>query len=403
MGQTLLPEHLMAQENALVADNVLRTRLQGLPAFGIGKLKLNDTLLDEGIFSIQEMTLVMGSGLLLDVPGNTTVSPFNLNVPGTTTVSIYLHVLMDKQAPDPETEGWDEADELIIPRVLYRLALASEQGYPDAIETLKLAEFEKAPEGAWLLSRNFVPPLMQLGTSPFLQSDLNSLAEVLEMFQYNLSLDAASYLSGESLFSVKQCLKRVFKTRRLLANLARQVHLHPYFLYEELKTLYDEVCFYRNATPEKTAGEYDHDRIASLSQLVDALKKQMQLAKSRPPYLPFSLVDNIYQVELPEAVRRSTDVYFLVQKSQVSASLSIEEMKLAAISRLSFVHKMALHGIPLKKIDRAPFQHPFGAEVEFYLIREGEEWDHALNEEKMAFFNRLELKDTNFYLYWRMG
>ena len=64
---------------------------------------------------------------------------------------------------------------------------------------------------------------------------------------------------------------------------------------------------------------------------------------------------------------------------------------------------MALQGIPFKKVVRPPFQHSFGAEVEFYLIREGEEWDHALNDMRLAFYDRPELKDTDFYIYWRMG
>jgi len=403
MGQTLLPEHLLAQEESILADTVLRFQMRGLPFYGIGKLKLNETLFDEGVLSIQEMTLVMGSGLLLDVPGNATVSPFNLNVPGMVSVSVYLHVLKDNPAADDTRKGWEDDAEVKIAKIFYRLAISSEQDYPDAIETLKLAEFKKSLEGTWQISRDFIPPLMQLGASPFLEIDMYELSGVLELFQYNLSLDASSYLSGESLISVKQCLKSVFKAQRLLANLGSQIHLHPYFLYEELKTLYTEVCLYRNATPEDIAAPYDHDQLASLKDMISLLNKQMQIVRSRPPYLPFKLKDNIYQVKLPDEIRQATDVYFLVQKSQVMVSLSIDDLKVAGQARLPFVHKMALQGIPFKKVVRPPFQHSFGSEVEFYLIREGEEWDHALNEMTLTFYDRPDLKDTDFYIYWRMG
>jgi len=139
MGQTLLPEHLLAQEESILADTVLRFRMQGLPSYGIGKLKLNETLLCEGIFSIQEMTLVMGSGLLLDFPGNAKVSPFNLNEPGMVSVSVYLHVLKDTPSVDDTREGWEEDAEVRISRIIYRLALSLEQNYSGAMETLKLA------------------------------------------------------------------------------------------------------------------------------------------------------------------------------------------------------------------------------------------------------------------------
>jgi type VI secretion system protein ImpJ len=133
MGQTLLPEHLLAQEDSLLANAVLRFRMQGLPSYGLGKLIVNETLLGEGILSIQEMTLVMASGLLLNVPGNATVSPFNLNLPGTIKVSVYLHILNDMPTADSSTGGWEEDAEVRIPRVIHRMALSSEQDYPKAL------------------------------------------------------------------------------------------------------------------------------------------------------------------------------------------------------------------------------------------------------------------------------
>lgn len=403
MGQTLLPEHLLAQEDALLANTVIRFRTQGLPSYGIGKLILNESLLGEGIFSVQEMTLVMASGLLLNIPGNAVVSPFNLNLPGTTKVSIYLHILNDMPtAADSSAGGWEDDAEVRIPRVIHRMALSSEQDYPNAVETLKLAEFNKSPEGAWNISQDYIPPLLQVGTSPFLRKEIDTLSDALSLFQYNLYMDAVSYLSGDSLSSVKQCLKSVYRTQRLLANLVSQVHLHPFYLYEDLYTLYTEVCFYRNTTPENITSAYNHDQLASLYNIIELLNKQMQLVRTLPPYLPFELRDNIYQVRLPEEIRQATNVYLLAQKDKVITQLSIGDLKIAGLSRLPVVHKMALQGIPFKKVEHPSFQHSFGAEVEFYLLKEGEEWDHALNEMTAAFYNRPNLKDATFYIFWRI-
>jgi len=402
MGQTLLPEHLLAQEDSLLANTVLRFRAQGLPSYGLGKLLVNETLLSEGIFSIQEMTLVLASGLLINIPGNATVSPFNLNLPGTIKVSVYLHNLNSGHTADSGAEGWEEDAEVRIPRVIYRMALSSEQDYPNALETLKLAEFKKSPQGIWQVSQEYVPPLLQVGASPFFKKEIDALAEALALFQYNLYMDAVSYLSGDSLSSVKQCLKSVFRSQRLLANLVSQVHLHPFYFYEDLYTLYTEVCFYRNTTPENITAAYNHNQLASLYTVMDLLNKQMQLVRSLPPYLPFELADNIYRVKLPEEIRQATNVYLLAQKDRVITQLSIGDLKLASISRLPVVHKMALQGVPFIKVDHPSFQHSFGAEVEFYLIKEGEEWDHALNEMTVAFYNRPGLKDATFYVFWRI-
>jgi type VI secretion system protein ImpJ len=403
MGQALLPEHLTAMEDALLADTVSRFRTLGLPSCGLGKLRINESLLAEGVFSVQEMTYVMPSGLLLSVPGNARLSPFNLNLPGVTTVSIYLHLL--HQGPSAEKSiqgGWDDEAEGRVVKIMHSVALSSEQDYPNVLETVKLVECKKDPQGVWTISRDYIPPLLQVGTSPFLEGEMAALSEALELFQYNLYMDAVSYLSGDSLSSVKQCLKSVFRVQRLLANMGSQVHLHPYYLSEELLVLYADICFYRNTTPEDITASYDHDRLAFLYTMINRINKQMQLVKSLPPYLPFELSDNIYRVKLPDETRQATNVYMLAQKDRILTKITIDDLKLASLSRLPVVHKMALQGIPFKRVEHPSFQHSFGAEIEFYLLKEGEEWDHALNEMTVAFYNRPDLKDTAFYIFWRV-
>src|SRR5436190_204564 len=126
MGQTLLPEHFVAQEDALIADSALRFGMMGVPFHGIGRLRWNDSL---------------------------------------------------------------------------------------------LAEFEKNIEGAWSLIEEFVPPLLQVGTSPFLGRMLDRLSKTIQMFHEKLREDiAASYLGGEGLFSAKTCLKGIYAIERVLAN-----------------------------------------------------------------------------------------------------------------------------------------------------------------------------------------
>jgi len=400
MGQTLLPEHLMAQEDALLEDVALRFRMQGLPFYGIASLKLIEDLLREGLFSIKEIEVFMPSGKLIVVPGNAQAAPFNLNNPGKTRVPLYLHVLDaalgQGDAGDIETE-----DEASIPRRLNRVALSSEQDYPDAGETLKLAEFEKEPDGAWNFSADYIPPLLKLGTSPFLQKELRELSESLENFQYNLYMDAVSYLSGDALTAVKQCLRAIYSLQRLIGNVFAEVHLHPFYLYEGLLSLYTDVCYYRAVAPENVTMPYTHNNLAFIYRIIGLLEKQLQIIKSKPPYLPFEFKDNIYRVALPDEVRKASGIYLLVQKNLVIQQVSLADVKLASLSRLPTVHKMALKGIPFKKVEHPSFRHAFGAEVEFYLISEGEEWDYALNEKNVAFYNRPELKDTDFYLFWR--
>ena len=401
-GQTLLPDHLFAQEESLMADTSARFQLTGLPYYGIGRLQWNESLLAEGILSIVALTVVFPTGLLIDIPGNSNIQPFNMNVSGTTKVSIYLHVIND-QLEDKITHFAQEDDS--VPKIRYRLELSCEQKYPGALQTLKLAEFQKAGDGGWsLLEDLYLPPLLQVGTSPFLMAMVDYLAQLLEMFHFKLLRDVtASYLSGESLFIAKQCLQGVYELQGFFANLKGQIHYHPYHLYATLKSFYINVCLYKNCTPENVDSPYLHDQLAlCIKRISEPLFKQIQLIKSKFPYMPFKREDGLYVISrLPKEIETAKEVYFLLQKPSVSSNISMEGVKLASLSRIAMVHQMALTGIPINKIDTPPFQHSFGSEVEFYLIVMGEEWDYAFGDSSIAFYDRPGWENVTPYLYWR--
>jgi type VI secretion system protein ImpJ len=400
MGQTLLPEHLIAQEESLISDTALRFGLLGVPFFGVGRLRWNDSLLAEGIVSIISLSLVLPSGQVIDIPGNAQASTMNLNLAGTTRVPVYFHVTGDRAAASGEKRR-DEGDTL--DKIVQRVVLSSEQTYAAAVATLKLAEFQKSPENVWYLATDYLPPLLQVGTSPFLGAELENLGKLIEVFHEQLQEDiAASYLGGEGLFSAKQCLKAVYEIERFLANLRAQVHCHPYHLYEALKRFLTEVCVYKGATPPHYAAPFLHDDLAAcLRQIIEPLVEQIQVSRGKTPYLAFRREEGLFLAQLPTEVRVAKEVYFLIQKPRVSQVISLEGVKLASRARLPIVHQLALQGIPIRKIERPPFQHGFGSEVEFYLIREGEEWDHALREGTVAFFDSPALASARAYIYWR--
>jgi type VI secretion system protein ImpJ len=397
VGQTLRPEHFEAQEGALLEESALRFRLRGLPAYGIAAFRWNESLLREGVVSIMSATLVMPSGHLVEVPNNAVATSLNVNMSGQNEVNVYLHLM---QAP--VEDGDDELHGAgALPRVVRQLALSCDQSVPGALSTLKLAELKRAPEGGWQPSPSYLPPLLLVGASPFLQKELEELLPALEAFQYKVMMDSTSYLSGSSLAMVKQCMKSVYRIRRLVANVKSQVHLHPYHLYEALKDFYVEVCFYRDSAPQHADEVYNHTQLATcFRHVLGPLVEQMRTAQKHTPYAPFVLRDGLYRLDLPAAVQRAREIYFLIQKSQVQRAVGLHEFKLASPSRLIMTHRLSLPGIPLEKADRPMLAHFFGPEVEFYCVQRGEEWEHALRDGAVAFYGRPELADLEFYLYW---
>ena len=73
LGQTLLPEHMVAQEQALGSEAYLRDRVEGLPESGIAEMRFNEQLLSDGVLSITALLAVMPDGTQMTMRGLTRV------------------------------------------------------------------------------------------------------------------------------------------------------------------------------------------------------------------------------------------------------------------------------------------------------------------------------------------
>jgi type VI secretion system protein ImpJ len=386
-----------------LADSALRFSLQEFPAYGVYRLLWSNALLDEGVLSVEEMTLVMPSGLLLKLKDNARLTPFNLNHAGGTLLPIYVHVrnlpensgLRDTNLPTSKRDN--------VNCWLWSLELSADQEHPDTLESFRLAEFEKLPDGAWRLSPRYIPPLGNFREVPFLKPELTALTHQLEAYHYQLTQEiAAIYLSGTDLVNAKQCLKSVIQIQRFLANLFAHIAPHPFTVYEALKHFYVDLCFYHDDTPQFASTPYRHEQLAEVfREILEPLNGQLQLSQIRSPYLPFTTSGGLVRANLPEAIREAKEIYLLVQKTGVTKSTSLDGLKIAAVSRIPIVHKFFLQGIPCKRMDRPPFQHSFGPEVDIYQLSTGDEWDYALKELALGFYADDQLGGEHFFLHWR--
>jgi type VI secretion system protein ImpJ len=401
MGQALLPEHFYALERSLREEALLRAQLGPLPLWGVGHLKWDAFQLVRGIVSLEELKLVFPSGTLIDVPGNTAPVAFNLNNTGQTRTPLYLHLLQDFEVVS--TDAPDGSADSAIERKLQKLALSSQAYSERAEQSFKLAEFEKAADGSWALVADYLPPMVRVTGSPFfepLQKRLSGLTQLLHQTLVDEIRD--NYLAGQTLVAAKEALKGLYRFKAFLANVGKELHPHPFSLFEQVQALYLEVCMLRGTEPSELERPYVHDALGPhLKELIAKLENQVQLAKSSTPYTAFARREGLQLCVLPDAAKKARSVYWLLQKPRVGTKLELGGVKLASESRLATVHQLALRGIPYKRIENPPFHHPFSSEVEFYAISEGEEWDHAVRDGKLAFFHRPEFEQVRAFIYWR--
>lgn len=402
MGQTLLPEHFLIQEESLEAEFRLRVELSGLPTHGVGSLVWNETLLSQGSLSISSLTAVMPGSELVDVPGNAALQPFSLEATGKSSVSVYLHLLAE--GASAEGIALYTNDPPVVQRTVHRLHLSLEPVIDGAEASLKLAVMTKNMEGVWKLDSSWVPPLLLVGSNPFLDELLRELDALLEHAQHLLLTQVSdSYLRIGRLNNARRTLCEVYRLRAMRADMKRHVYPHPYHLFEALRRLYFEQCCYLEALPDEQMPIYQHDDLVhSLGGWMRLLSQGFRPEDSRSSHQPFASRDGLFILApFPTEVLTANEAYLLVQRKEPGERLPMEGVKVASPSRLPVVRRLALKGIPFRHIPYPEFPHAFSQEIDWYQLVHGEEWRYALRENGVAFYSTPVLEGSKISLFWR--
>lgn len=401
MGQPLLPLHLVAQEDSLLAHLDFYVRSQGLPFYGIGPLTWDDTLLFQGVLSISKMTVIFPSGEIIDVPENGKISIFDLNKTAKTQVTLYLHLL--KEASDQEVY-LDEQEEEKLTYSLNQLILSPESHLLTTKTCFKFAEFEKDIEGRWSCSEQYAPPLYTLNDHPFLSNKLFQIRTMLEGFQKELEQEASTgKLFEQKTIETKLSLIQVAKLRRFLLNLERNILTHPFHLYEQISQFLDTLAFIYIDQAEISVIPYQHEKLAPLfSKLIDSLVRYLKPKSEQLASLQFEKRENCYVSDrLPRELDEFSEIYFIVQPVDSKHRIKTEGLKLSSYSRLNNIYRFALSGIPLLRLDAAPFNNNFSKNAVIHRIEKDLEWNYAISEGRLAFSLHEIDEDLQAYLYWR--
>lgn len=403
MGQALLPEHFYAQEEALREELSTHFAIRREPAWGVVRLVWDELRLRKGTVAIEELTLLLRSGIVIDLPGNTAPAQLDLSAAGVTRAQVYLHL---QSGHDTIVEHTDAAgDGGGIERIVQKIELSTKAYSDTSAEVFALAELACGADGIWELVPSFCPALLQIGKEPFFRSVLTRMDAVAKALRELLKKELSeNHLAAEGQATAKQCLRGLYGYQTFLVDVRSGIRPHPYALFCVLRDLYLDVCMFREAHPDKLALHYDHEAIAGcIGELLSELEQQVQIVRTELPYVEFRAHDGRQVCSFDARLRRAKDVYFLVQKPSVSAQLDMRRVKLASESRIQAVHQRALRGIPYERLDSPPFVHGLASTVEFYALRPGEEWDYAVSEGKLVLFDAPQLQGSRLYLYWREG
>jgi type VI secretion system protein ImpJ len=402
LGQPLLPMHLVAQEDSLIANLNFYIQSLGIPYFGIGNLKWDDKLLSQGVVSISKLTVIFPNGDLVDVPDNGTINTYDLNLSGTNQLTLYLHLLKDSSQQNVFADFGDEEEK--ISYSIHNLIITNEPHLHAGKVSLKLVEFEKDVENRWKLCENYSPPFFTILNHPFLTSRLSSIRTIIESYQKELELESSSgKIFEQRTLNSKLCLLEVVSLRQFLLNMDKNIITHPYYLYEKLTHFLNTLAMMFLDLTDFSIIPYQHDKLALLfSKLVELLIQYLKPKTEKLSSIKFEKKQNCYVSErMPQDLYETNEIYLVTQYTDPKLKSAIEGLRMAAHSRLFNVHRFSLTGIVLLRLESAPFNNNFSRHAQVYKIQKDSEWEHALSEGKVAFSVDNDYHEIQGYIYWR--
>lgn len=399
-GQLLTPGHFERQEQILLAHMAARFRLGSAAAHGIASLELDFAELESGRVAVRRLTWLRRDGVLVSTDGNSSL-PAPLEIEGKGRSAVYLYV---GEEPEPAAREGTE----LVPR-LFGLELqegpASSDWTRKAEASCQLLEVVRAPNGKSLQLGDFVPPLLQLGESPFLKATLRGLEQ--SVMEYNRGLLSQAHATSAVRERASDLQRRHVAGQRLLAVLSEAgisplrppgapVCLHPYALFCALRDYACELAAVPGSLIDPAALVYDHENLKGCYlRVVSVIIAGAPAALASPAGLDFEREGRTFILRqlTAEALDGGDLVLALSGADDVSA------LKLSSPSRLHRLHSALLPGLHLDE-QKVRHEPTGGVETRYFTIRcSGEEWAHVRRERAIA-FQRLPGAGLSARLLW---
>lgn len=413
MGQVLLPEQFEAQQQAMLAHLQLATKLAGLPAYGLVRLVIDETLLALGSLRVEALTYVFPSGLLIAIPGNAVIiNNIDLVACSGDNPAVFLHV-EDGVVSAKELKGYLD-DPASLRRVIYRVELSFAAHRDDARESIKLMELVRDRDQRWGMG-GYAPPLLHVGgvASPFLRSTLECTLRVIESIVARLNGRIGDpFLGSEQGVELRRVRASAQRALALLADYGiggaeheQPISCHPYVLYAVLR----DFCI--DATQQEQHREpplplrYRHEApVACFEALLRRIETSLgrgSLSKNR---LEFEHREDWFvATPFPASLRAAKDVFLIVKSdSEQRVRLEGEGIKLASLQRIEAVYTKALAGVILVPYDERAFRHVYGQNASVYRVQSecNDEWAQALKNGDLCFPAWRDLMGIKAVLVW---
>ena len=435
-GMLLTPHHFQQWDNYY--EELLSSRFASLSLYewGVLDFQANSEAIGNGSFDLLRCRAVMPDGLLINIPDADSAPPprpidehFD---PDADRLDVYLAIPAKRagaanfqrsgSAPDPnvrylqtgstlpdETTG-DNEQELAFAQGNLRLLFGEEisEGY----SAIKVAELQRTTTGQLKLSENYIPPVLNIRASPWLENMLRQLVEILITKSSSLgeqrrqrTTSLADFTSSE--VAVFWLLHTVNSTIPKLAHLFRTRVLHPERLYFEMAELAGKLMTFTPDRHPKDIVRYEHeDLYATFSQLAQDIRDMLEtVIPTRCVPIPLEKVrESLYAGRVLDDQLLKEAGFYLGVRANVPEGQLIERVprviKVASRDTIDVVIGSALPGVTLTHASPPPAPIPTRPKFHyFHLDSSGMFWERIAGSKAVAVYVPEEFKDEIVEMY----
>jgi type VI secretion system protein ImpJ len=438
-GLFLQPHHLQIMQRQMQSDIRSARGLFNPYCHGVVSCKLDPDSLADGRIRFESLHVILPSGEEVIFPGNANLPALDIKAELARTVGpldILLAVPLwtksransfrEGERADPRIkllhipeEVRDVADENTgeNPQTVYarkvnaRLVLKAEDlSDMESIPLLRIIRATGDDSGKPRQDTQYVPPSLQLRSSPVLHDMMRELVAQLNASRNDLRIKAATGGVGlEVKWELTLRLQALNRFCASLPSLVEEGYLPPFMIYLELRELLGELLAVH---PDKTTFEcepYNHlDPLRSLKEVDQKIRDLIRVTKGIEPIkIPFTGNPGLVRAVLePQHFERPTGYYLGVQSRADRTKMAVylsDANKFKMMPRS--MEQVAIFGVELKEENYPPLDLP--AQNNLYYFRlvpsaNQRRWDQIKQDKAISLVwnnAEFELTDAKFTLF----
>jgi type VI secretion system protein ImpJ len=437
-GMFLMPQHFQAQDDYFEQALHFRANVSSFANWGVSRLGIDEASLVNGLFTLRHCEGIFPDGLgfqapLVDeLPAGRPIDEFFV-ASRQSSLDVYLAIPQERPSARNYLIGSGESvangayrytaearnkidstlgsDEKVIQVARKALRILFDGESLDGFTTIRIARVMRSPAGTYVLSPEFIPPLLDISASEYLMMLTRRQIEVMMAKSASLALtrrqksrDLADFTNSEAadfwfLHTVNSYLPEldhIWKVRRG----------HPDVLFRAMLRLAGALTTFALNESVRDLPDYDHNELGvSFKAMDERIRALLEIVRqSKCIIIPLRPVERFIWASNFVDERQVDATQFLIS---VSSPIAVDELiskfprlaKISASEELTRLIRSSLPGLSLRHVQSPPSSVPLNLSCQYFsLSATGPLWERILQTRALSVFVPGEITDPKMEL-----